>query len=209
MSVAESLLLAVALCADTLAVSTAGGLKYRMPRPRWLLFAFVLGGFQGLFPLMGALTGAVCEQFIEAVDHWIAFGLLLLVGSKMIVDALRTKRPVDNAVDDCGDSTALHYDDQGHDNQTPTLKITTMCLLGVATSIDAFAVGIGFGLDSSVAECFITCATIAAVTFTVALTGIGLGRAGRIVPERWTGIIAGLVLIGIGTKILVEHLAAS
>mgnify|MGYP002622477339 CR=1 FL=1 len=189
MSVPESFLLALALCADTLAVSSVSGLRYRMSWRRWLLLAVLLAVFQGLFPLLGALIGSACERFIEAVDHWIAFALLLMIGGKMIVDALRS-----------GNS--------GHEHSDTDLQpsIPTMCLLGVATSIDAFAVGIGFGLESTVAQSIVTCAIIAVVTFLVAATGITLGRAGRIIPERWTGVIAGLVLIAIGAKILLEHL---
>lgn len=204
MTIVESFLLAVALCADTLAVSTASGLKYRTAWRRWLLLAAILGGFQGFFPLMGALLGATCERFIESVDHWIAFTLLLMIGGKMIVDALRSKK---------SDAGSQMLDAADHDGISPNddtrahgLRLGTMCLLGVATSIDAFAVGIGFGLDSSVSEIFVTCGIIAAVTFTVAMCGIALGRAGRNIPERWTGILAGIVLVGIGTKILVEHL---
>lgn len=205
MTILESLLLAVALCADTLAVSTASGLKYRMDWRWWLLLAAILGGFQGLFPLMGALIGSACERFIEAIDHWIAFALLILIGGKMIIDALRAKGDIQLREAVAHNDTA-HNDSSKIKNQNSKLPLGTMCLLGIATSIDAFAVGIGFGLDSSVAECFVTCAIIATVTFIVAMVGITLGRAGRNIPERWTGIIAGLVLIGIGTKILLEHI---
>jgi len=206
MTIVESFLLAIALCADTLAVSTAGGLKYRMSWQRWLILALVLGGFQGLFPLMGALLGSACDQFIEAVDHWIAFALLLLIGSKMVFDALSKHKNKD------GNLHLTSPDNDANSDKTEVqdmrLKVGTMCLLGIATSIDAFAVGVGFGLDCSVVECFITCAIIALVTFLVALLGITLGKAGHNIPERWTGIIAGLVLIGIGAKILIEHLSA-
>lgn len=188
MTILESFLLALALCVDTLAVSTACGLKYKMTRWRWILFSSIMAAAQGLFPLMGALIGTVCEQFIEAVDHWIAFALLLAIGIKMIVDALLKR---------CDDSLNIN-----------TLNIKTMCLLGVATSIDAFAVGIGFGLDSTLLESIITCVIITLVTFVVSITGVVLGQTGRHIPERWSGIVAGLVLIGIGTKILVEHLGA-
>lgn len=187
MSIFESILLALALCVDTLAVSTACGLKYEMRTRRWLLLSLTLGLSQGLFPLAGAILGTACERFIEAIDHWIAFVLLLAIGVKMIVDAFRKK----------SDS----------DLKSNTLNFGAMCVLGVATSIDAFAVGIGFGLDSSIAESLVTCAIIAAVTFTVSCLGVLLGRGGRSISTLWAGILAGLVLIGIGVKILVEHLS--
>ena len=188
MTILESFLLALALCVDTLAVSTACGLKYRLARRRWLLFSIILAVAQGLFPLMGAVIGSVCERFIEAVDHWIAFALLLAIGVKMIVDALRKRNDQDLNIS--------------------TLNLGTMCLLGIATSIDAFAVGIGFGLSSTLTESVITCGIITVVTFVVSVLGVALGQTGRHIPERWSGLVAGLVLIGIGTKILVEHLGA-
>lgn len=189
MSILESILLSLALCVDTLAVSTACGLKYTMRPSRWLLLSLTLGLAQGLFPLAGAILGTACERFIEAVDHWIAFVLLLCIGAKMIFDATHKK---DDSLADTG-----------------TLDFKTMCLLGVATSIDAFAVGIGFGLNSTITESIITCAIIAFVTFAVSCLGVLLGRGGRSIPNLWAGIIAGLVLIGIGVKILVEHLTSA
>lgn len=186
MTILESLLLAFALCADTLAVSTASGLRYSMPKMRWLLLAFVMAFFQGLFPLMGALLGAACEQFITSVDHWIAFFLLLAVGGKMIIDAFRPHKessPVDIA------------------------SLGTMCLMGIATSIDAFAVGIGFGLSCSISQSLITCGIIAMVTFLVAVCGIFIGLKGQSVSGRWSSVLAGIVLISIGVKILLQHLS--
>ena len=186
MTILESFLLALALCVDTLAVSTACGLKYKMTRWRWILFSSIMAAAQGLFPLMGALIGTVCEQFIEAVDHWIAFALLLAIGIKMIVDALLKR---------CDDSLNIN-----------TLNIKTMCLLGVATSIDAFAVGIGLGLDNPLSTVLWVVATIGAVTFLVSVVGVFLGKRNIPIPERAANIIAGCVLIGLGVKILLEHL---
>lgn len=182
MTILESLLLALALCADTLAVSAASGLRYREPRRRWLLLAFFLALFQGGFPLLGALLGVACEQFIQSIDHWIAFGLLLAVGGKMIFDAWRNGPE--------GRSAA------------PRLSIATMCLMGIATSIDAFAVGIGFGLSSTVVQSLVTCSIIFAVTFLVACLGIFLGSRGKHIPQRLSGTIAGLVLIALAVKAL-------
>ncbi|MBO4588438.1 MAG: manganese efflux pump [Bacteroidales bacterium] len=186
MTILESFLLALALCVDTLAVSTACGLKYKLSRWRWVLLSLTLAVAQGLFPLSGALIGSVCEQFIRAIDHWVAFALLLAIGVKMIADAFRKK------------------DDS--DLKANTLNFGAMCLLGVATSIDAFAVGIGFGLNCTILQSVVTCGIITLVTFIVSVVGTTLGRAGRQIPERWASVIAGLVLIGIGVKILVEHL---
>lgn len=155
---------------------------------RWGLLTLILGLSQGLFPLAGAILGTTCGHFIEAIDHWIAFILLLAIGIKMIIDATRKE----------GESLT-----GGN-----ALNVRTMCMLGVATSIDAFAVGIGFGLDSTMTQNIVTCTIIATVTFAVSCLGVLLGQSGRRIPTLWSGIVAGAVLIGIGVKILAEHLAS-
>ena len=80
MFLVEALLLALALCVDSFVVSTTSAFKSKMPYARGLLLAFVLALFQGLFPLLGALLGGAFKEVASAVDHWIAFGLLLLGG---------------------------------------------------------------------------------------------------------------------------------
>ncbi len=184
MFLVEALLLALALCVDSFVVSTTSAFKSKMPYARGLLLAFVLALFQGLFPLLGALLGGAFKEVASAVDHWIAFGLLLLVGGKMIWDAF-------------------------HDNEeVETLDVTrlgTMCLLGVATSIDAFVVGIGFGLSSTRWEILFTVLVIFLVTFVVSLVGVCLGKRNVPVPERVATVVAGVVLIALGTYTLIEH----
>lgn len=185
MSIIESLILALALCVDSLAVSTSSALKSKMPYRKGLTMALIFGVFQGGFPLLGALIGVAAERFIASVDHWIAFGLLLLVGGKMIWDALKgeaEEKPMD------------------------VTKVGIMCLLAVATSIDAFVVGIGFGIQSTIGQSVETCIIIAAVTFLVAMVGIFLGKRNIPIPEKWAGVAAGIVLIGLGAKTLIEHL---
>ena len=133
MSLFEALLLALALCVDSLVVSATTAFKSKMPWRQGVLMALVFGFCQGLFPLLGALIGDVARSFIEAVDHWVAFGLLAIIGGKMIVEGVRRKVESDAAAP--GKSPTLH---------TP---LSTYFLLGVATSIDAFSVGIGLGLQ--------------------------------------------------------------
>jgi putative Mn2+ efflux pump MntP len=135
--------------------------------------------------LAGALIGDVARTFIEAVDHWVAFGLLAIVGGKMIVEGIRGKE---------------------ENVSQRTLTVGTMFLLGTATSIDAFAVGIGLGLDNPMSAVLWIVAMIAAVTIAVSLVGVYLGKRNIPVPERTANIIAGVVLIGLGVKILLEHL---
>lgn len=184
MFLVEAFLLALALCVDSFVVSTTSAFKSKMPYARGLLLALVLALFQGLFPLLGALLGGAFKDVVSALDHWIAFGLLLFVGGKMIWDAFHGGEDVE------------------------TLDVTrfgTMCLLGVATSIDAFVVGIGFGLSSTLWETLVTVLIIFFVTLIVSLVGVSLGKRNIPVPERVASVMAGVVLIGLGTYTLLEH----
>ena len=154
------------------------------------LEAFLLSlALQSAFPLAGALIGDVARSFIESVDHWIAFGLLAFIGGKMILDGVKGE--------------------EEENEETPSTHrslIYTYFLLGVATSIDAFAVGIGLGLDNPLTTVLWVVTLIGAVTFTVSLVGIYLGKRNIPIPQRTANIIAGLVLLGLGVKILLEHL---
>lgn len=185
MSFVEALILSLALCVDSLVVSATTAFREKVSYRRGVAMALVFGLCQGAFPLMGALIGDVAREFIESVDHWVAFGLLAIVGGKMVVEGIRGK----------GEST----------KQRP-LTLGTMFMLGIATSIDAFAVGIGLGLDNPMLTVLLVVATIAAVTAVVSLVGVYLGKRNIPVPERTATIVAGVVLVGLGVKILLEHL---
>lgn len=190
MGFVEALLLALALCVDSLVVSTTTAFRTKMTYRRGLLMALIFGFCQGAFPLAGALIGDVARSFIEAVDHWMAFGLLAFIGGKMIVDGIKSKE-----VDDASAHLSTFHS-----------PLSTFFLLGVATSIDAFAVGIGLGLDNPLATVLWIVILIGVVTFIVSLMGVYLGKRSIPVPERTANIIAGLVLLGLGVKILLEHL---
>lgn len=187
MGFVEALVLALALCVDSLVVSTTTAFRSKLTWRQGVTMAVVFGFCQGAFPLAGALIGDVARSFIEAVDHWVAFGLLVFVGGKMIADGIRNKE----------DEKQL----SNHNSQ-----IATFFLLGVATSIDAFAVGIGLGLQEPMMRVLLIVALIGAVTMAVSLVGVYLGKRNIPVPERTANIIAGVVLIGLGVKILLEHL---
>ncbi len=189
MSFVEALLLALALCVDTLVVSSATALRSKMSYRRGMLLALILGFCQFAFPLVGALIGDVARAFIEAVDHWIAFGLLAFIGGRMIWEGIKVEGEDDVKAVDSRRSLVYGY-----------------FLLGVATSIDGLAVGIGLGLDNPLRDVLWIVATIGVVTFLVACLGVYLGKRNIPVPERTANIIAGVVLIGLGAKILIEHL---
>ena len=184
-SLVEILLLAVALCVDSLVVSTTSAFKSRMDYSRGVVMAIIFALFQGGFPMLGALLGGAFKGVAESVDHWIAFGLLLLVGGHMIWDVLGKN---------------------DKEEEMDVTKLGVMCLLGIATSIDAFVVGIGLGLNSTFWQVLLTAGVIAVVTFLAALLGVFLGRRNIPIPERVAGVIAGLVLIGLGVHTLLEHL---
>ena len=186
----EALLLALALCVDTLVVSATTAFKDKMVWRRGVLMALILGFCQFAFPLVGAVIGDVARAFIESVDHWVAFGLLAFIGGKMIVDGIRGEE---------GKEEKKVLDGRRS-------LIVTYFLLGVATSIDGLAVGIGLGLDQPMATVLWVVAVVGFVSFIVSIIGIFLGKRNIPVPERTANIIAGVVLIGLGVKILIEHL---
>ena len=192
MSFVEAFLLSLALCVDTLVVSTTTAFREKMSWHRGLLLAVILAFCQFAFPLAGAVVGDVARVFIEAVDHWIAFGLLALIGGKMIWDAIRgAEEDVAKVRDGSRRSVVYRY-----------------FLLGVATSIDGLAVGIGLGLAHPMETVMWVVLLVGVTTLLVALLGYVLGSRRIPVPERTATLIAGLVLIGLGVKILLEHLLA-
>lgn len=185
MFIIETILLALALCVDSLVVSATSAFKSKMTYRRGLLMAVIFALSQGGFPLLGALLGLAFKDMVASVDHWIAFCLLLFVGGKMIVDALCNK---------------------SDEEQLDLSKTWVFCIMGVATSIDAFVVGIGLGLDNTIAQVLISVLVIGVMTFVVSLGGVLLGKRNIPVPEKAASIVAGLVLIGLGTYTLIEHL---
>ena len=182
MGVWELILIAVGLSMDAFAVSICKGLSVEKVRPKHMLLAgLYFGGFQGLMPVIGWALGVQFESLIESVDHWIAFGLLLVIGLSMIREA-------------CSKSEELN-DDFG---------FRTMLLLAVATSIDALAVGVSFAfLQVSILP---AAGLIAATTFVLSAAGIRIGSVFGAKFKSKAEFVGGVILILIGTKILLEHL---
>ena len=178
------LLIGVGLSFDSFAVSVSIGLL--KPRIRFLQackIAASLALFQAAFPVIGWYIGSVIEELIVAVDHWIAFSLLLLIGGKMIFEGRK-----DN-------SSFQHLD---------PFKISVLVGLSIATSIDAFVVGITFGfLETPI---FFPVAIIGSVTFIVSMLGLLFGKNISARRSHQSLIIGGIILIIIGGKILAENL---
>ena len=185
MSIIEAFILALVLSVDSLVVSATSALKTKLSYRRGVLLAITFALFQGLFPLVGALVGTVCLKFISAIDHWVAFGLLFMVGVNMLINAFKGEEQKD----------ALDLS-----------RYWVICTLAVATSIDAFVVGISFGLSYTVIQSISTCVIISIVTFVISMIGIYLGKRDIPISEKKATILAGLVLIGLGTQTLLEHL---
>lgn len=180
----EIVLLAVGLSMDSLAVSVTGGAVIRnCTAGNILKIATVMGVFQAAMTAMGYVMGLGFEKFIRAFDHWIAFVLLLYLGGKMIYDSMQKQEETDKFDPLCN---------------------KTLCGLGIATSIDALAVGISLAVLKTplVLEAF----TIGIVTFGFSAFGVFFGsRFGKKVDLK-LDLIGGVILIAIGTKILIEHL---
>ncbi len=184
MSFAEITLLAVGLSMDSLAVSvTSGAIIRKCTSGQIIRIASVLAFFQALFTLTGYLLGFGFLKLIEAFDHWIAFILLAYLGGKMIKDSLKGKE---------------------EEKKMNPLCLKTLCGLGVATSIDALAVGVSLALMQ--ASLSMITLTIAIVTFLFSAFGVCFGSRVGDKMDFKLDLIGGLILIGIGFKILVEHL---
>ncbi|MBI5241027.1 MAG: manganese efflux pump [Elusimicrobia bacterium] len=179
----ELFLIALSLSLDALAVSIAGGLAVREGRSRAALkVALYFGVFQALMPVLGWLAGAGLKGLIEDVDHWAAFGLLAFVGLRMIRESFRELKEKSFALD-----------------------AGTLLVLAVATSLDALAVGLSFALLQ--VRLLPTVLVIGGVTCLVCFAGfLGGGRLGARFGPR-VEAAGGLILIGIGLKILLSHLA--
>jgi len=179
---------------DAFAVAVATSVSLgRVTGAQVFRFAFHFGLFQAGMPLLGWLAGRGLQRYIASWDHWVAFGLLAFIGAKAIVDALRSHRERRRTVDNDAAGTA----------RDPT-RGWTLLALSVATSIDALAVGLSLGM----LEVAIWYPALIIGVVTAGLTVVGMDLGGRISSRfgRWTELFGGLVLIGIGTKILVEHL---
>jgi putative Mn2+ efflux pump MntP len=184
MGIIELFILAVGLSMDAFAVSVCKGLAMEKCSFRKAAICGVwFGGFQALMPLIGYLLGYQFRGYITAVDHWIAFVLLALIGGNMIKEACSGEEEEEN----------------------DSLDVKTMFLLAVATSIDALAVGITFAFlpDTNIVAAVLF---IGLVTFTLSTAGVKIGNVFGAKYKSKAEFAGGLILILLGVKILLEHL---
>ena len=183
MSFVEVLLIGIGLSMDAFSVSVCKGLTTK--KFSWkmaLTCGLWFGVFQALMPLIGYFLGSQFEEFITSVDHWIAFGLLFLIGANMIREALSKKE----------------------ESSDSSLDFKTMLLLAIATSIDALAVGISFACIQ--VKIWSSILIIGLTTFAFSVLGVKIGNVFGSKFEKSAGIVGGIILILIGLKILLEHL---
>jgi putative Mn2+ efflux pump MntP len=184
MSFITILFIAIGLSMDSFAVSVTSGLLIKNAKfIQFVKFCLILAMFQALMPLVGWLLGKELKSYIESSDHWVAFILLLLIGGKMIWEGSKKVKKR---------------------NQYDPLKNIVMLGLGFATSIDALVIGLGFGILS--VNIIYPVVIIGITTFIASVTGIFIGSKLQRGSDLKLEIIGGLVLIGIGLKILIEHL---
>lgn len=188
MSIWEILLIGLGVTADAFAVSMCKGVEMKKFIFKYaLLIALFFGGFQMLMPLIGWAAGTLFEKYITQFDHWIAFGLLLLLGGKMIYDGIFDK------------------DEQKEGEEKPLkLGFVTLLVMAIATSIDALAVGVTFAFLK--VNIWMAVSIIGATTFAFSLVGVGIGVKVGDKFKNKAEIFGGVILILIGVKILLEHL---
>lgn len=186
----DSLLIAFALAMDCFAVSVVCGVIIRrFDTPLALRLAFFFGLFQALMPLIGWFLTSRFSGYLQAVDHWIAFAMLLIIGGKMAADSFKEEE----------DASSIH-----------PRKWKTQLLLAVATSIDALAIGISYACTgyNELGQLSTPLLLIGLVSFGMSLLGFGIGaRFGDTVNQKLRPeLLGGIILIGIGVKVLLEHL---
>jgi len=198
------LLLALSLSMDAFAISVSNGLALTRVRVRHAFrLAFAFGLAQAVMPVIGFLAAASLKTFITSWDHWIAFVLLGSIGGKMIYESFVIRKA--ERVIEANCPNPPDGDVEAEVAASPALRSArTLFILAIATSIDALAVGITLPLLN--VGIVLPAAIIGAVTFAVCFVGVYIGKTTGHFFEAWAEILGGVVMIGIGTKILIEHL---
>jgi putative Mn2+ efflux pump MntP len=211
-------LIGLSLSMDAFAVSISSGICIRDLKLFYAIRASLFFGlFQFIMPVIGWYFGETVESYINAYDHWIAFGLLVIIGGKMVktgIQSIRRTRlrrgPEREA--GAGSDAAVRLDreaaGENGESAADVRSLKTLLGLSLATSIDALAVGISLNILNH--GLWRPAALIGGITLLVCLAGFEIGRRLRqgigLVLEKWAQCAGGLVLIGLGFKILGEHL---
>ena len=187
MSILELFILAIGLSMDAFAVAICKGLAtYQLKKRHLLITGLWFGGFQALMPLIGYFLGTVFEQYVRAVDHYIAFVLLSGIGVNMIKESFSKEEEETDA----------------------SFSFKPMLIMAIATSIDALAAGISLAMDlkGNNTYAYIAIAFIGITTCTLSAIGV---KIGNVYGSKWKSkaeFAGGLILIALGAKIMIEHL---
>jgi len=179
------LLIAVGLSADCFAVALSSSISRKtLPFVQIFRVSLFFGVFQAIMPVLGWLAGRTIVEFISDFDHWLAFALLALVGGRMIWESFH--------------NTARRSE------ITDVTRLRSLLILSVATSIDALAVGLAFALlDTEIVAASVTIGTVA---FVVTAIGLIVGKKAGSLMGRRAEAIGGIILIGIGVRMVLEHM---
>lgn len=183
MKIYEIIFIGLGLAMDAFAVSVCKGLS--MKKMNWrsaIVIGLYFGIFQAVMPVIGYFLGITFSNFVESVDHWIAFILLSIIGGNMIKDSF----------------------DNEEEKRNDKIDFKTMILLAIATSIDALAVGVTFAFFKANLE--LSVIIIGLVTFILSIIGVKIGNKFGDKFQNKAELIGGIILIVIGLKILLEHL---
>jgi len=184
MSYIEIILIAVGLSMDAFAVSITLGLSVqKLTLKHYLLPGIYFGIFQALMPLIGYFAGTLFAEKIQEFDHWVAFGLLAIIGGNMIRES-------------------FSKDEEKSD--TDKFTFISLLLLAIATSIDALAVGVTFSLFKI--NIYAAIAIIGLITFCISIFGVKIGNLFGMKFKSKAELVGGIVLVALGIKILIEHL---
>ena len=182
----QTFLIAISVSMDAFAVSIGKGLTVKRLRVMDALkSALWFGGFQALFPLLGYFATSTFSRYVTAVDHWIIFFLLMLIGGNMVREAFE--------------------EDEENAKETPEFDWHHMLPIAFACSIDAFAVGVSFAFMNL--NIWLSAAIIGVTTGLFAVAGLCIGRLFGSHWQKPAQIIGGFVLMLIGVKVLLEHLS--
>lgn len=183
MNIIQILLVSIGLAADAFAVSVVKGLSIKnISFKDTIRLALCFGLFQGIMPAIGYILGSAFEKIIVNVDHYVAFALLSFIGIKMITES---------------------SNDEENNND---LSLKSILILGLATSIDALAVGIAYACAYGSHNSILTFIVIAIITFILSFFGVKIGSKFGSKHGKIAEIIGGIILILLGTNILIEHL---
>lgn len=190
MGIGELFVLAVGLSMDAFAVSVCKGLSLqRITFKNAGLIGLYFGLFQAGMPLIGYFLGSQFASYITSYDHWIAFGLLAFLGVRMILES-RKRDEEDQPGCDCGKEADIGFRE--------------MVVLAIATSIDALAVGISLAFLK--VQIVPAVSFIGATTFLLSMLGVKIGNVFGVKYKSRAELVGGVILVGIGVKILIDHL---